>query len=175
MQPATKGNVLGDFKDRKLEHFGTTSTMFERDGKFWVNTDGPNGKLTDFEVAYAFGVTPLQQYLVKFPGGRMQSLPLCWDTRPKEDGGQATGDAGVATQGDNHPGAAAQEQDHGVHAGQAQPQEGPHVGERQATLDPASGQEGEREAGGRNKRPLDPATAADETHGVHPLDRTVVD
>ena len=88
MQPATKGNVLGDFKDRKLEHFGTTSTMFERDGKFWVHTDGPDGELADFEVAYAFGVTPLQQYLVKFPGGRMQSLPLCWDTRPKGDGGQ---------------------------------------------------------------------------------------
>ncbi|NRA94634.1 MAG: tetratricopeptide repeat protein [Planctomycetes bacterium] len=88
MQPATKKNVLGDFSDQKLEHFGTTSTMFERDGKFWVNTDGPDGEFTDFEVAYAFGVTPLQQYLVKFPGGRMQSLPLCWDTRPKDDGGQ---------------------------------------------------------------------------------------
>ena len=61
-----------------------------------------------------------------------------------------------------------------MHAGQAQPQEGPHVGNRQATLDPPSGQEGEGEAGRRNKRPLDPATTADETHGVHPIDRTVV-
>ncbi|MCP5093181.1 MAG: tetratricopeptide repeat protein, partial [Gammaproteobacteria bacterium] len=42
----------------------------------------------DFRVAYAFGVTPLQQYLVEFPGGRMQALPYAWDSRAGEDGGQ---------------------------------------------------------------------------------------
>ncbi len=37
---------------------------------------------------YTFGVTPLQQYLIEFPGGRMQALSIAWDTRPKEEGGQ---------------------------------------------------------------------------------------
>jgi len=30
----------------------------------------------------------LQQYLVEFPGGRLQTLPFAWDTRPEEQGGQ---------------------------------------------------------------------------------------
>ena len=36
-----------------------------------------------FEVAYTFGWEPLQQYLVKFPDGRMQVLPTCWDVEKK--------------------------------------------------------------------------------------------
>jgi Flp pilus assembly protein TadD len=33
-------------------------------------------------------VTPLQQYLIEFPGGRLQALSIAWDTRPQEKGGQ---------------------------------------------------------------------------------------
>jgi hypothetical protein len=33
-------------------------------------------------------VTPLQQYLVEFPGGRLQALSIAWDSRPKAAGGQ---------------------------------------------------------------------------------------
>jgi hypothetical protein len=33
-------------------------------------------------------VWPLQQYLVAFPGGRYQTLPLCWDARAADQGGQ---------------------------------------------------------------------------------------
>ena len=53
-----------------------------------VRTDGPDGKLADFEVAYTFGVEPLQQYLIQFPGGRLQALGIAWDSRPKQVGGQ---------------------------------------------------------------------------------------
>ncbi len=53
-----------------------------------VETDGPDGKLAAFEVKYTFGVEPLQQYLVAFPDRRVQALPLAWDTRSKEQGGQ---------------------------------------------------------------------------------------
>jgi hypothetical protein len=31
---------------------------------------------------------PLQQYLIEFPGGRLQTLDIGWDSRPKEQGGQ---------------------------------------------------------------------------------------
>jgi tetratricopeptide (TPR) repeat protein len=65
-----------------------TSTFFKRDGRFFVRTDGPDGELHDYAVSYAFGVTPLQQYLIEFPGGRYQTLSICWDTRPREEGGQ---------------------------------------------------------------------------------------
>lgn len=88
MQPATADTVLGDFSDVAFEHRGSKARFFQRDGAFFVHTDGPDGKLADFEIAYVFGATPLQQYLVKFPDGRMQTLPFCWDSRPKGAGGQ---------------------------------------------------------------------------------------
>ncbi len=65
-----------------------TSSFFKRDGQYFVRTDGPDGKLADFEVKYTFGVEPLQQYLVELPGGRLQALAVTWDTRPKKTGGQ---------------------------------------------------------------------------------------
>jgi hypothetical protein len=50
-----------------FSHRGVTSTFFRKDDKFWVRTDGSDGKLADFEIRYTFGVLPLQQYLVEFP------------------------------------------------------------------------------------------------------------
>ncbi len=88
MQAANASNVLGDFGSAKFKYFGVESTFFKRDGSFMARTDGPDGKLADFEVKYAFGVTPLQQYLIEFPGGRYQALSIAWDTRPKSAGGQ---------------------------------------------------------------------------------------
>ncbi len=88
MQEATAQTVLGDFRDAKFVYYGVTSRFFTKDGKYFVNTDGPDGKLRDFEIKYTFGVHPLQQYLIPFPDGRVQTLSIAWDTRPKEQGGQ---------------------------------------------------------------------------------------
>ena len=88
MQHATAETVRGDFNDAKFSFDGVTSSFFRRDGKYFVRTDGPDGKLADFEVKYTFGLEPLQQYLVELPGGRLQALAVTWDTRPKSAGGQ---------------------------------------------------------------------------------------
>jgi predicted CXXCH cytochrome family protein len=88
MQPASEETVLGDFDSASLEHFGVTTSFYRKDGKFMVRTEGPEGKLEDYEIRYTFGVAPLQQYLVAFPGGRMQALSLAWDSRPQTQGGQ---------------------------------------------------------------------------------------
>ena len=88
MQLATESSVLGDFHDVSFSYAGITSTFFRRDGKFMVRTDGPDGTLQDYEIAYTFGVYPLQQYLIGFPDGRYQALGIAWDSRPKEQGGQ---------------------------------------------------------------------------------------
>jgi tetratricopeptide (TPR) repeat protein len=88
MDVATEETVLGDFNNVEFTHFGITSTFYEREGKFWVNTEGPDGQLHDYEIKFVFGIRPLQQYLIEFPGGRYQMLPLCWDTRPFSQGGQ---------------------------------------------------------------------------------------
>ncbi len=88
MQPVTAQTVLGDFNDVPFTYAGITSTFFRRDGKFMVRTDGPGGQLQDYEIAYTFGVYPLQQYLIGFPDGRYQALGIAWDSRPKQQGGQ---------------------------------------------------------------------------------------
>lgn len=88
MQPATPKTVLGNFDDATFDYFGTTSRFFRKGDTFYVRTDGPDGKLADFAIAYTFGVYPLQQYLIELPGGRLQALGIVWDTRKKSDGGQ---------------------------------------------------------------------------------------
>jgi cytochrome c553 len=88
MQPANSQTVLGDFDNVSVTHYGVTSTFFRKDGSYRVRTEGPDGKLQDYAIKYTFGVEPLQQYLIKFPGGRLQALSLAWDARPEEIGGQ---------------------------------------------------------------------------------------
>ena len=81
MAAPTAATVRGNFDGATFRHQGVTSRFFRRDGKYFVNTDGPDGKVADFEVAYTFGVDPLQQYLIAIPGGRLQPLTIAWDTR----------------------------------------------------------------------------------------------
>jgi predicted CXXCH cytochrome family protein len=88
MDHATDTSVLGDFNEAGFDYYGVRSRFFRKDEKFFVETDGPEGKLATFEVKYAFGVDPLQQYLIEFPDGRLQALSIAWDSRPKEQGGQ---------------------------------------------------------------------------------------
>jgi len=88
MEVATEQSVLGDFNNATFSYAGITSTFSRRDGRFFVRTDGPDGALDDYEIKYTFGYNPLQQYLVEFPGGRLQCLGIAWDARPKAEGGQ---------------------------------------------------------------------------------------
>lgn len=88
MSQASAQTVLGNFNDATFTYAGITSRFFKRDGQFYVRTDGADGKLADFQVQYTFGLYPLQQYLIKFPDGRLQALSIAWDTRTKQHGGQ---------------------------------------------------------------------------------------
>ena len=88
MEAAGPATVLGDFRGTSFTYAGTTSSFSTRDGRYFVRTDGPDGALHDYEIKYTFGFRPLQQYLVEFPGGRLQCLPVAWDSRPKAGGGQ---------------------------------------------------------------------------------------
>jgi tetratricopeptide (TPR) repeat protein len=92
MDHATDASVLGDFNAAQITHHGITSTMFRRDGKFFVNTEGADGQLADFQVKYVLGVRPLQQYMVEFDRradqpaneiARLQVLRLSWDTEKR--------------------------------------------------------------------------------------------
>ena len=75
MQVADATTVLGDFDSASFDYFGETSEFLTRDGEFYVRTADAAGNLQEYRVTHTFGVTPLQQYLVALPGGRMQALP----------------------------------------------------------------------------------------------------
>ena len=88
MQEANSDTVLGNFNNVTFSYNNITSRFFQRDGRYFVHTDGSNGELADFEIKYTFGITPLQQYLIEFPGGRLQALSITWDSRSRAAGGQ---------------------------------------------------------------------------------------
>ncbi|MEZ4215295.1 MAG: multiheme c-type cytochrome [Myxococcota bacterium] len=88
MQPANAASVVGAFD-------GRARTL---DGERWVPEQPEPGRFRflvgegedareALDVAFAFGVFPLQQYLVAAQGGRLQALPVAWDARPARAGG----------------------------------------------------------------------------------------
>ncbi|MEZ5501843.1 MAG: multiheme c-type cytochrome [Halioglobus sp.] len=88
MQLPAPDTVLGNFDNASFTYNGITTRFFRNGDKYMVNTDGEDGKLRDFEVAYVFGVYPLQQYLLPLSRGRLQALSIAWDARPAAEGGQ---------------------------------------------------------------------------------------
>ena len=84
MDVANGETVIGDFNNAVVEFHGVTSRFYRKGDKFFANTQGPDGKMDEFEITHTFGWYPLQQYLVPFPGGRMQCLPIAWDVKKKE-------------------------------------------------------------------------------------------
>ncbi len=81
MDVANDFTVLGNFNDAVLvSKNGIEHRMYREGEKFMINTEGDDGKMHDYEVKYVFGWTPLQNYLVEFPGGRLQTLAVTWNT-----------------------------------------------------------------------------------------------
>ncbi len=78
------GTVRADFNNTEFVNFGVTTKFFMEGEKYMVETNNQKGEMEVFEIAYTFGWEPLQQFLVKFPDGRMQVLPTCWDVEERE-------------------------------------------------------------------------------------------
>ncbi len=76
----TSESVLGDFSDSSFTHAGIASRFTARDDHFFVETEGPDGDQSEFEIKGTVGVSPLQQYLVETEPGRLQNLDTVWDT-----------------------------------------------------------------------------------------------
>lgn len=84
LQLPNDSSIVGNFNNTDFVADGVHSSFFKKDGKFMIRTKEGNEKPQDYEVAYAFGYYPLQQYLVKFPGGKLQSTRLSWDSKNKK-------------------------------------------------------------------------------------------
>jgi len=88
MQAATDATVLGDFNEVRFSYFDETFEFSRHNGESKVSALNAEGERQTWSVTYAFGIEPLQQYLVEAGDGRKQALPVAWDTRPVVDGGQ---------------------------------------------------------------------------------------
>ena len=49
MDVANEKTVLGDFNDAVFKLHGTTSRFYRKDGRFFVHTNGPDGKMGEFD------------------------------------------------------------------------------------------------------------------------------
>jgi len=84
MDLANAETVLGDFGDTEFQYNGITTRFYKKNDKFFVFTESADGEMAEHEVLYTFGVEPLQQYLLAFPGGRLQALSTAWDVGRQE-------------------------------------------------------------------------------------------
>lgn len=79
----TPTSVLGDFADAQFGHQGVEYRFQREDDDFFIQADGPNGRLKRYPVHSTVGVEPLQQYLIETEPGRLQTLDLAWDTEQR--------------------------------------------------------------------------------------------
>lgn len=92
MQIPTDSTVKGNFNNATYTADGVNSRFYKKGNKFFINTQGEDGKNHDYEIAYTFGHYPLQQYLIKFPGGKYQATRTSWDAKNKKWFHQYKGD-----------------------------------------------------------------------------------
>lgn len=84
MAVADDKTVRGNFNNFQFDHDGVVTTFSRRNSRFFVRSEGPDGKETEFEVKYTFAYEPLQQYLIDLGGGKLQALDIAWDTQKHE-------------------------------------------------------------------------------------------
>ena len=76
--------VIGDFNDVDFESDGVDYFFSMKEDKYMIRSEELDGSVNTYQVAYTFGVTPLQQYLIEFPDGKYQTLRASWDTEEKK-------------------------------------------------------------------------------------------
>jgi hypothetical protein len=91
MLEADEFTVMGDFeknntltvkvpgKAPKMARKEITTTMSKKDGKYYVNTIGPDWESHDYEVKYVIGVNREQNYVTEFANGALHVLPVEWE------------------------------------------------------------------------------------------------
>ncbi len=84
MKVANDSTILGNFSGVTFSHKGIKTKFYKKEGAYYVNTVGHDGEYHDYKITYTFGVFPLQQYLIKFPGGKVQCLLTAWDAKDKK-------------------------------------------------------------------------------------------
>lgn len=84
MKTANPESVKGNFNNSEFKHKGRSTKFYMKDKDYFVSTPNAKGEQQEFKITHTFGVYPLQQYMVEFPGGRKQCLHVAWDDVKKE-------------------------------------------------------------------------------------------
>ncbi len=91
MQLPNEYSVIGDFERNnklttkisnnapQLAGEEVHTTMFKKNGNFYVNTIGPDWEAHNYEITNVIGIGRRQNYLTKFPNGELHVLPVEWD------------------------------------------------------------------------------------------------
>lgn len=79
MQIANDSTILGDFNNLKVTIDEVGYFFYKENDKFLVRINEIDDSEKVYEITYAFGVTPLQQYLIDFDKGKKQVLRATWD------------------------------------------------------------------------------------------------
>ena len=79
MQVANEETVLGDFNNVETTIDGVSYLLFKKESGFYVRIKEIDNSVKEYKIAYTFGVTPLQQYLIDFEKGNKQVLRITWD------------------------------------------------------------------------------------------------
>lgn len=80
MQHVTEESVLGNFDSIHASLDGVNYLFFRKGIDFYVKIKEIDGSDNEYKIAYVFGFTPLQQYIVDFPDGKKQVLRVSWDS-----------------------------------------------------------------------------------------------
>jgi len=87
MATPSQTSILGDFSDVEVSHHSQQARFYSKDGDYLIDFT-EQGVMTTYTVAFAFGHSPLQEYLIETSDGRYQVFPFAYDTRDRELGGQ---------------------------------------------------------------------------------------
>lgn len=91
MMEANEFTVMGDFgrnnkltvkvtgKAPRMARKESTTTMYKKDGKYYVNTIGPDWEFHDYKIKYVLGINREQSYVTEFPNGELHVLPVEWE------------------------------------------------------------------------------------------------
>lgn len=92
MQIANDSTVLGNFNNVKTVIDGVKYHFYKQDNKFLVRVNEIDETEKVYQISYAFGLTPLQQYLIDFDKGKKQVLRVTWDSKNNKWFHQYAGD-----------------------------------------------------------------------------------
>lgn len=103
MAQATPQTVKGDFVGRTTHEFdGQTYRMFAKEGRYFIEAPNRDGLMQTYPVVYTLGARQHENYLTRFPDGRLQMLPVYYDLNQKRwfDAAEGTLEIGHALGGD---------------------------------------------------------------------------